>query len=61
MGDAIEWTDVDELITQILGKENISLVSIVGGIDSGDKIQASEHTVDASSDAILKDSLSSTS
>ena len=38
MGGAIEWTDVDELITQILGKENISLVSIVGGIDSGDKI-----------------------
>ena len=61
MGGAIEWTDVDELITQILGKENISLVSIVGGIDSGDKIQASEHTVDASSDAIFKDSLSSTS
>ena len=61
MGGAIEWTDVDELITQILGKENISLVSIVGGIDSGDKIQASEHAVDASSDAILKDSLSSTS
>ena len=61
MGGAIEWTDVDELITQILGKENISLVSIVGGIDSGDKIRASEHTVDASSDAILKDSLLSTS
>ena len=61
MGGATEWTDVDELITQILGKENISLVSIVGGIDCGDKIQASEHTVGASSDAILKDSLSSTS
>ena len=61
MGGAIEWTDVDELITQILGKENISLVSIVGGIDSGDKIQASEHTVDASSDVILQDSLLSTS
>ena len=61
MGGAIEWTDVDELITQILGKENISLVSIVGGIDSGDKIQASEHNVDASSDVILQDSLLSTS
>ena len=32
----IEWTDVDELTTEILGKENPSLVSIVGGIDSGD-------------------------
>ena len=37
-GGAIEWTDVDELITEILGKENPSLVSIVGGIDSGDII-----------------------
>ena len=26
--DAIEWTDVDELITEVLGKENPSLVSI---------------------------------
>ena len=34
-GGAIEWTDLDELITEILGKENPSLVSIVGGIDSG--------------------------
>ena len=25
-GGAIEWTDVDELITEILGKENLSLV-----------------------------------
>ena len=25
-GGAIEWTDVDELITEILGKENPSLV-----------------------------------
>ena len=46
-GGAIEWTDVDELITGILGKENPSLVSIVGRIDSGDNIQASEHTLDA--------------
>ena len=44
---AIERTDVDELITEILGKENPSLLSIVGGIDSGNNIQASEHTLDA--------------
>ena len=60
-GGAIEWTDVDELITGILGKENPSLVSIVGGIDSGDNIQAGEHTLDASSDASEKDSRPSTS
>ena len=60
-GGAIEWTDVDELITEILGKENTSLVSIVGGIDSGDNIQAGEHTLDASSDASEKDSRPSTS
>ena len=60
-GGAIEWTDVDELITEILGKENPSLVSIVGGIDSGDNIQAGEHTLDASSDASEKDSRPSTS
>ena len=60
-GGAIEWTDVHELITEILGKENPSLVSIVGGIDSGDNIQAGEHTLDASSDASEKDSRPSTS
>ena len=60
-GGAIEWADVDELITEILGKENPSLVSIVGGIDSGDNIQAGEHTLDASSDASEKDSRPSTS
>ena len=43
---AIEWADVDELVTEILGKENPSLVSIVGGTDSGDNIQAREHTLD---------------
>ena len=58
---AKEWADVDELTTKILGKENISLVSIVGGIDSGDNVQASEHTLDASSDAREKDSRSLTS
>ena len=58
---AIEWTDGDELITEILGKENPYHVSIVGGIDSGDNIQAREHTLDASSGAIEKHSLSSTS
>ena len=57
----MEWTDVDELKTEILGKENPSLVSIVGGIDSGDNIQASEHTLDTWSFASEKDSLSSTS
>ena len=36
---AIEWTDGDELIIEILGKENPYLVSIVGGIESGDNIQ----------------------
>ena len=46
-GGAIEWTDVDKLITEILGKENPSLVSIVGGIDSEDNIQDSVHTLDA--------------
>ena len=60
-GGAIEWTDVDELITEIFGKENPSLVSIVGGIDSGDNIEAGEHTLDASSDASEKDSRPSTS
>ena len=60
-GGAIEWTDVDKLITEILGKENPSLVSIVGGIDSADNIQAGEHTLDASSDASEKDSRPSTS
>ena len=60
-GGAIEWTDVDELNTQILGKENPSLVSIIGGIDSGDNVQASEHTLDASRDAREKDRISSTS
>ena len=60
-GGAIKWTDVDELITEILGRENISLISIVGGIDSGDKIQASEHTLDASSDGSEKDGRPSTS
>ena len=39
---AIEWTDGDELIIEILGKENPYLVSIVGGIESGDNIQARE-------------------
>ena len=41
---------VDELITctETLGKENPSLVSIFGGMDSGNNIQASEHTFDAS-------------
>ena len=60
-GGATEWTDVDEPITQILGKENRSFVSIVGGIDSGDNVQASEHTLDASRDAREKDRISSTS
>ena len=58
---AIKWADVDELVTEILAKENPSLVSIVGGIDSGDNIQAGEHTLDASSDASEKDSRPSTS
>ena len=58
---AIEWTDGDELIIEILGKENPYFVSIVGGIESGDNIQAREHTLDASSGAIEKYSLSSTS
>ena len=58
---AIEWTDSDELINEILGKENPYQVSIVSGIDSGDNIQAREHTLDASSGAIEKHSLSSTS
>ena len=58
---ALEWTDGDELVAEILGKENPYLVSIVGGIDSGDNIQAREHTLDASSGAIEKYSLSSTS
>ena len=39
MGDT---TDVDELITEILGKENPSLISVVGGIDSGDNIDPSQ-------------------
>ena len=39
---AIEWTGGDELIIEILGKENPYLVSIVGGIESGDNIQARE-------------------
>ena len=39
----------------------MSLVSIVGGIDAGDKIQASEHTLDASSDGSEKDGRPSTS
>ena len=60
-GGAIQWTEVDELITEILGKENPSLVSIVGGIDSWDNIQAGEHTLDTSSDASEKDSRPSTS
>ena len=60
-GGAIEWTDVDKLITEILGKENPSLVSIVGGIDSGDNIQAGEHTLDASNGASEKDSRPSAS
>ena len=58
---AIKWADVDKLITEILAKENPSLVCIVGGIDSGDNIQAGEHTLDASSDASEKDSRPSTS
>ena len=49
------------LITEILRKENPSLVSIVGGIDSGDNIQAWEHTLDASNDTSEKDSRPSTS
>ena len=60
-GGAIQWTEVDELITEILGKENPSLLSIVGGIDSWDNIQAGEHTLDTSSDASEKDSRPSTS
>ena len=39
MGDA---TDVEELITEILGKENPSLISVVGGIDSGDNTDPSQ-------------------
>ena len=50
-----------KLITEIPGKENPSLVSIVGGIDSGNNIQVGEHTLDASSDASKKDNRPSTS
>ena len=40
MGDA---TDVEELISEILGKENPSLIiSVVGGIDSGDNTDPSQ-------------------
>jgi len=56
-----EEKSVDELITKILGKGNPSLASIVGGRDSGDNIQAGEHTLDASSDASEKNSWLSTS
>ncbi len=34
-GGGIEWTPVDELVTEILGKDNPSLIFIPGGIDSG--------------------------
>ena len=36
-GGAIDWNIIDELVTDILGKDNPSLTSIPGGIDSGDK------------------------
>ena len=39
MGDT---TDVDELITELLGKDNPSLVSVVVGIESGDNTDPSE-------------------
>ncbi|CAB4005254.1 Hypothetical predicted protein [Paramuricea clavata] len=34
-GGAIEWTTIDEQVTDILGKDNRTLTSIPGGIDSG--------------------------
>ncbi|CAB3984027.1 Hypothetical predicted protein [Paramuricea clavata] len=34
-GRAIEWTTIGELVTDILGKDNPTLTSIPGGIDSG--------------------------
>ena len=36
-GGAIDWNIIDELVTDILGKDNPSLTSIPAGIDSGDK------------------------
>ena len=41
-GGAVEWTEIDDIVTEILGKENPSLASIAGGVDTGDSHFASE-------------------
>ena len=37
-GGAVEWNAVDDLVQEILGKDNPTLTSIPGGIDSGDQV-----------------------
>lgn len=37
-GGAVEWTEVDEAVTEILGKENPFLAAISGGIDPGETL-----------------------
>ena len=58
-GGAINWNIIDELVTDILGKDNPSLTSIPGGIDSGDKrmdMQTSNHDRKTPMKMIVKDS-----
>ena len=52
-GGSVEWSDIDELIKEILGKGNPTLTSVRGGIDSGDSTTTKEvskpKTVDSAS------------
>jgi hypothetical protein len=35
-GGAVDWNEMDDVTAEFLGKENPSLTSIAGGIDSGE-------------------------
>ncbi len=34
------WTENDDIVTEILGKENPSLISIAGGVDTREDMNA---------------------
>ena len=52
-GGAVEWNAVDDLVQNILGKDNPTLTSISGGIDSGDQVsEESMHMPSTSKDHV---------
>ena len=52
-GGAVEWNAVDDLVQKILGKDNPTLTSIPGGIDSGDQVsEESMHMPSTSKDHV---------